>query len=473
MGNDRIIFVVPPLAFDSYSASPGNAAQLTPPIGLLYLAAICRKHGMETSIIDAPALGFGIKEAVEAILSQKPRFVGLNAHTLSISSAACVVEKLHERERDIFTIVGGPHLSSCPETTMERFGHFDAGVIGEGEHTVIDLVDAVVAGRNLEAVDGVIFRRGDKVIKTRPRAYVKNLDDLPMPAWDLLPSYKAYKPSTTRFSRPPVGSIITSRGCPGECTFCDRSVFGRAWRGHSAEYVLEMIKENIRRHHIKSLVINDDTFVINRKRLTRICEGMIEENIKLSWACSARLDEMTPEALQLMKRAGCFQIAYGVESGSARMLESMKKKTTPDQMKKVIEDTRRAGIRSKGYFIIGHPGETERSVRETIAFALSVPLDDAQFTFLTPFPGTEVYQMAVKSSGFTEDWDKMSLWETVFVPEGLTVEQMKLLQSRAFRKFYFRPRIILSYAGLALSSPAFFKSLLDEFLSFAGFLFKK
>jgi radical SAM superfamily enzyme YgiQ (UPF0313 family) len=346
-------------------------------------------------------------------------------------------------------------------------------VIGEGEQTVVELADAVAGGRDLGEVPGIIYRSGDGVRKTRPREYIKDLDDLPMPAWDLLPSYKAYKPSSTRFSRPPVGSIITSRGCPGECTFCDRSVFGRAWRGHGADYVLEMIKENIRRHGIRSLVINDDTFIVNRKRLIRICEGMIKEKLNLSWACSARIDEMTPEKLQFMKRAGCFQIAYGIESGSKEMLDLMKKKTSPDRMREVVEDTKRAGIRTKGYFIIGHPGETVETIRETIEFALSTPFDDAQFTFLTPFPGTEVYQIAKESGRFIEEWEKMSLWETVFVPEGLTMETMKSLQADAFRKFYFRPRVIGAYARLALSSPSFSRSLLEDFLSFLKFIVGK
>ena len=453
--------------------SPGDSDQLTPPIGLLYLAASCRKHGLDTHIIDADALGLGMNEAAERTFSKAPRFVGLSANTLTIFGAASLAEKLHELDPGIFTIVGGAHISSCPEETMQRFANFDAGVIGEGEQTVVELADAVAAGKDLDEVPGIIYRSGDGIRKTRPREYIKNLDDLPMPAWDLLPSYKAYKPSSTRFSRPPVGSIITSRGCPGECTFCDRSVFGRVWRGHGAGYVLEMMRENIRRHGIRSLVINDDTFVVNRKRLIRICEGMTEEKLNLSWACSARIDEMTLEKLQLMKRAGCFQVAYGLESGSQKILELMKKKVFPDRMREVIEDTRRVGIRSKGYFIIGHPGETVETILETIEFALSAPIDDAQFTFLTPFPGTEVYHMAKDSGRIVDDWQKMSLWETVFVPEGLTVEMMKSLQADAFRKFYFRPRVIGSYARLALSSPSFSRSLLEDFLSFLKFIVGK
>jgi len=470
---DKIIFIIPPLTSEAGYAAPGDRVQLVPPIGLLYLAANCRKYGLDVSIIDAAALGYGIDETVKSILAGKPKFVGFSANTLSISSAARCAKKLRELAPDTFNIIGGPHVSSCPERTMELFNHFDAGVIGEGEQTIVELIDAVKVEKDLERVTGIVYRSGDEIKKTLPREYIKDLDELPMPAWDLLPSYKAYKPSSTRFSRPPVGSIITSRGCPGECTFCDRSVFGRVWRGHGADYVLEMIKENIRRHHIRSLVINDDTFVINRKRLVRICERMAEERFNLKWSCSARINEMTLEKLQLMKKAGCFQIAYGIESGSQAILDLMKKKTSPDHMRKVIEDTRRAGIRSKGYFIIGHPGETSETMQETIDFALSVPLDDAQFTFLTPFPGTEVYQKAKESGFFIEEWEKMSLWETVFVPEGFTVEQMKHLQNTAFRKFYFRPRVIGSYARLALSSPSFSKTLSHEFLSFIRFVLKK
>lgn len=470
---DRIILIDPPLSLEKRYASLGDAGQLTPPIGLLYLAANCRKHGLEPSVIDANTLRMGTEELIKEALRQEPRFIGMGANTLSISSAGSLAEKLHEASPQIFVIVGGVHVSSCPEETMRRFTHFDAGVIGEGEQTIVELAKAVSASEDITDVNGIIFRSGTDLIKTPPRDYIKNLDDLPMPAWNLLPAFDAYKLSSTRFSYPPVGSIITSRGCPGECTFCDRSVFGRAWRGHGVDYVIEMIRANIRRHHIRSLVINDDTFVINRKRLSGICEAMIKEQLNLSWSCSARINEMTPEMLKIMKRSGCFQIAYGLESGSQKMLELMKKKITVDRMKEVVENTRKAGIRSKGYFIIGHPGETIDTIKETIDFALSIPLDDAQFTFLTPFPGSEVYDKARASGHFADEWDKMSMWDIAFVPEGLSIEDMKYLRSVAFRRFYFRPRIIASYAGLALMSPSFSPSLLKDFLSFLRFIIKK
>jgi anaerobic magnesium-protoporphyrin IX monomethyl ester cyclase len=471
--DDRIIFVDPFLSSEQRYASLAGAGQLAPPIGLLYLAANCRKHGFEASIIDANALAPGDEAVVERVREEQPKFVGISANTLSISSAACVARKLHELNSEVFTIVGGAHISSCPEETMKRFPHFDAGVIGEGEQTIVELTKAIAGGGDLESVDGIIYRSGEKLVKTRPREYIKTLDDLPMPAWDLLPSYEAYKLSATRYSLAPVGSIITSRGCPGECTFCDRSVFGRGWRGHGVDYVLEMIRENIRTHHIRSLVINDDTFVINRKRLISICEAMIEEKMNLSWSCSARINEMTPEMLSIMKRAGCFQIAYGLESGSSEILKLMKKKVMPDRMKKIIGETRKAGIRSKGYFIVGHPCETLKTIEETIAFALSVPLDDAQFTFLTPFPGTEVYEKAKESGSFDGDWEKMSMWDIAYVPEGLSSEQMSRMRSRAFRKFYFRPRIVCSYGKMALSSLSFSLSLLRDFVSFVKFVVKK
>ncbi|GAB4355210.1 MAG: radical SAM protein [Candidatus Abyssubacteria bacterium] len=471
--NNRIALIDPPLSLHRRYSLLSGAGQLTPPIGLLYLASNCREKGFDVRLFDANALGLSPDLLVRQVAEARPRFVGLSANTLSISSAAYVVDQLKRLTPEIFTIVGGAHISSCPEETMERYRSFDAGVIGEGEETLVELMAAIRDGTDLGQVKGIIFRDDGALSKTQPRQYIKNLDDLPMPAWDLLPPLSCYKLSSTRLSRPPTASIITSRGCPGQCTFCDRSVFGQKWRGHGTEYVLDMIRENIRRQNIRSLVINDDTFVVDHKRLISICEGMIRDKLNLTWSCSARIDEMNLEVLRLMKRAGCFQIAYGLESGSDRILEAMRKRVSTGRMRQAIQDTKKAGIRSKGYFIIGYPGETFETVMETIHFALSVPLDDAQFTFLTPFPGTEVYRTAREKGNFTDDWDKMSMWEAVFVPNGFTADDMKRLRSTAFRRFYFRPGIIASYAALLARSPSLSLNLLKDFLSFSRFVIKK
>jgi radical SAM superfamily enzyme YgiQ (UPF0313 family) len=275
-----------------------------------------------------------------------------------------------------------------------------------------------------------------------------------MPAWDLLPELsKYYKPPLFSFQNTPSTSIVTTRGCHGVCIFCDRAVFGNRIRGYSADYILRMVKELYYNYGIRDILIDDDSFIVLRERLIRICKMLIDEGLDISWSCNARVDHVNLEILDLMRDAGCWQIAYGIESGSQKILNALSKNIELNQVRRALKWTNEAGIRTKGFFMIGNIGESKDTIKETINFARDTDLDDFQISIFTPFPGSEVYKNIKSYGDFEDDWKKMTGWYPVFVPKGLTSDELLKCQKKAFIAFYLRPKIIFSYLSLCAKKP--------------------
>jgi radical SAM superfamily enzyme YgiQ (UPF0313 family) len=461
-----IVFINPPVTKEERFGEMAKHGATAPPLGLCYLAAVLRQAGIKSCIIDALSFEKTMEETVKEVIGLNTKYVGITAKTVAIFRAAELAEEIKKVNPNILIIIGGAHITAVPRETMEKFPQFDIGIIGEGELTIVEIMQALEKSNDLRSVHGLIIRgKNGNPFSTAPRAPIENLDSIPLPAWDMVPHLKYYHESATRFSRLPLGSVITSRGCPGKCLFCDNSVFGRRFRAHSAHYVIEMIKYLKSTYGIKSLVFYDDYFVADRKRLKGICLKMIEEKLNLEWVCSARVNTINEEMLLLMKQAGCFQIAYGIESGNQEILNLQKKGITLERIRSAVEMTHKAGIRTKGYFMVGHPTETKETIFETINFAKSIPLDNFQATYFTPFPGSPAYDIADKYGEFEKDWKKMNMWDIVFVPYGFTRRDLRRYLKIVHRKFYFRPRIIWSYIKL-MRDPKYRRQLLREGLSF-------
>ncbi len=459
----KIIFVYPPVKLEGRYKAVAEGIN-APPQGLCHLAAVVREKSFDVEIIDAAVLKLNDRQTAELILSKNPDYVGITAVTMLICNAARVLELIKQKNPRIVTMVGGPHITVMAKETMEKFPAIDIAVIGEGESTIVELFDALENKKDLSKVKGIAFRKGKNVVLTEPRPYLQDLDSIPIPAWDLLPDLaKNYQQSVLRIDRFPGASITTSRGCPAQCIFCARNVFGNSCRGYSAERVIQIIKHLQKNYGIKSFAIEDENFTMFKKRVREICEKIIEEKLDLSWSCAARVDMVEPEILSLMKKAGCWSISYGIESGSQRILDFDKKKITLERIERSLRWTKEAGIMAKGYFIIGHPTETIESIEETIAFAKKIYLDDFQMSFMNPFPGTELYDIGEKYGVFEKDWSKMNIWNTNFIPFGITEEQLKKLSKRAFREFYFRPHIMVSHILRAMD-PRYFFIYLKEYL---------
>lgn len=416
--------------------------------GICTLAAVARQKAYSVEIIDAMALKLENEALADSIAEKNPNYLGISACTMDIVAAADLASRVKSIRPSISIIIGGPHITALPKETMDEFPVFGIGVIGEGEDTLVELLDVLGGKRakELAEVDGLIFREGGALVTTKPRAFIKDLDVLPLPAWDLLPDLRQYyfAPAWTMHSGQ-TATIITSRGCPCQCIYCDREVFGNVVRYHSPEYVLEMMRTIHKKYDIGHLRIGDDNFIINKKRLHAICDYLIEERMNLTWSCLARGDSVDPDMLAKMRRAGCWSIAVGVETGSQEIHDIEKKGVTLERIEQAIVMIRKAGIKTISFNIVGHPLETVETMKKTIAFNKRIKVDDFKTQFMVPFPGTELYQNAEKYGTFEKDWKKMTVFQPVFIPHGLTKEDLIAWNKRGFRSFYLQPRIILSY----------------------------
>lgn len=467
-----IVLINPPLSLEERYGRLSEAGSTLPSIGLLGLASVVRKAGHKVKIVEAASSNISYEESLQQILAFKPDIVGFTAVTSSIYKAANLSQMIKKNRPETKIIIGGPHITAVPEETMSRFPQFDVAAIGEGENTLKELAGSLENNGRLKDIPGILFRENGQYVKTEPRPLIKNLDELPFPAWDLIDNFPlGYKPAAFKCKRLPAAYIISARGCPHHCIFCDTSVFSRQYRAFSAEYIVEMIKVLKTDFRVREIIFEDDIFTIFKKRLILLCETLIKNKINISWSCNGRVDAVKPEILKLMKKAGCWQIAYGIESGDPKILEFSRKRIKIEQIRQALEWTHKAGILTKGFFILGFPLETEETIKKTIAFAKSNYLDDVSVSQMTPFPGSEMYRIGEKYGSINKNWEKMNLLEVVFVPHGLTKEKLDMYQRKFLREFYLRPGIITTYIIRLLKNPENIKGLLSGFKAFLQTVF--
>lgn len=445
-----------------------------PCLGLLTLAAVLRKAGHRVRVVDAAALGLDYEETVDEAKRFQPDVVALSAVTPSIRKTAQLASMIKAVCPSASTVIGGPHFTAVPEQTLAEYQAFDYGVVGEGEDTIVELAAALSGGTIPSQVPGVAFRENGKVRLGPPRASIKDLDSLPFPAWDLLDDFPArYHPALFKYRRLPSTHIISSRGCPNRCIFCDTSVFSRQIRFHSPDYVLEMIEYLVKDFGMREIIFEDDQFMIKKGRVAKICEGLLKANLGISWCCSGRVNSVDDLGLlKLMKRSGCWQINYGIESADQQILDFAKKGITTEQVERAVDLADKAGILSKGYFILGLPYETQETMDKTIRFAKRIPLSDISVFMLTPFPGSEMYEIAREHGSIEDDLEKMNVLDVVYVPTGLTREKLLYYQRRFMREFYLRPRIIGSYLRRLMENPANLFSMSKAFSGFIGYVLR-
>jgi len=445
MDGTSISLVTPPLPpsqlYQEWDLS--GVDSISPPLGILFLAGMVRKHGGRAAIHDAFPRRLSQEETVQEVMAADPDVIGISCMTPSFTEAKKLIKAFKRAVPEKPVVLGGPHITALPERTLLEVPELDVGVLREGEVTIVELMEALGSGRDLGQVKGLILRRDGRPVFTQERDFIKNLDYLPYPAWDLLPSLTdPYRVSIIGSKGGRSTSLLTSRGCPGQCTFCDVGGVGRKIRGFSAEYVLGMIAHLVQNYGINDFLIYDDSFVTMRKRLRRLCQEIIDRDLRLHWSCCARVDSVTPEILGLMKKAGCWQIEYGIESGSQKMLDFMQKHITLEQIENAVKWSKDAGIETRGNFIFGFLGETRQTLQETIDFALRLDLDYFQQTFLTPYPGSAIYDLAEQYGEFDKDFERMNNLALNFIPKDLTKEELEEFSAKAFRKFYLRPRVM-------------------------------
>ena len=475
INKNKIILVYPPVSASTYEWIEQLGSKL-PSIGLCSLAAFIREKGFETQILDAYNNGLTPGNSLAKILEFSPTHVGITAMTSNISFAGEFAKLVKKAKPDIITIIGGTHITALPEETMRQFPWFDIGVLGEGEETITEILNlpADLAGAALDNVKGIIYRSGNDVLKkTDSRGFIKNLDLLPYPAWDLLAGFpKLYRLTPTNFRRLPATSLVTSRGCPYQCTFCDRSVFGNRYRFFSIDYVIGMINDLRIKYGIREICFYDDTFTVNRSRLTAFCEYLVKNKIKLSWSCLGRVDFADEGLLRLMKKAGCWLISYGIESASSEILALYRKNTTIDQIINAVTVTKRVGISARGFFIIGGPLETDITIQQLKDLLKRIPLDDIHLSFYTPIPGSELYDISQQYGVFDRDWGKAHVYNLNYIPNGLTAEKLEKYRSDLYRGFYLRPRKMFRYL-LIMCHPHRMKEIITRGWAFLKLIRRK
>ena len=375
----------------------------SPPLGLAYLAAVLAEAGVEVKVLDLVVFPYSRAMLQKELDEFKPRMVGLTAVSMTVDSAMDVIRDIKRLNSTIITVMGGPHVTFCAADTLKAHSELDIIVLGEGERTIVDLSRAMDKDRNWSSVKGIAFRRESEICYTAPRDPITDLDLLPEPARELLPlgRYRALGM--------PI-SLTTSRGCPYKCIFC----VGRKMVGPKVRYrnpgkvVNEMADLNKLNFH--QINIADDLFTANRKHCLAVCDEILRRGLKLTWTSFARVDTVSEELLIRMKEAGCSAVSFGVESGNPTILKTIKKGITREQVVAAVNMCRQAGVLPHASFILGLPGETPQTIRETMEFGEQLKDLGLSYGFhlLAPFPGTAIRDESTQYGIriLTDDWSQ-------------------------------------------------------------------
>ena len=417
-----------------------------PSLGIGYIAAVLEAKGYDVTIIDKSISSHGMKVQVQKILSIKPDIVGFYCISENFLNVVEILKAIKEKSPEVITILGGPHIYGLPDQGM-RFNWIDYSIWGEAEWSFVQLLESNFKPNATGEINGLICRENGG-IRTNPRALVDNLDAMPFPARHLYPPLDIYKPSILAYKRLPATGIITSRGCAHKCVFCHSGKGHFKLRFHSAEYVVEEMKQLKMDFGINELVVFDDTFLINRPRAIKICERMIQENLNLSWSCNARVNNLDRELLRLMRSAGCWLVQLGVESGNQDILNKIRKGITLKQVERACKMAYEEGFEVKEYFILGHPGETVDTLDDTIRFMSRLPIHYASINFMTPLPGTQLWDTAEAYGTIDkENFQKINYLSDspAFIPDGLNEEMLTNKFREAYLRFYLNPKTVFRH----------------------------
>lgn len=410
------------------------------PLFLGYASAMLKEQGHEVEYIDAVYQEFTPKETLRRIKELKPDVVLMETTTPSALYDFDYMNQMKEVSGAL-TIMAGPHVSYFPKKSLEQCSGLDVVIKGEYDWRVTE----VLKNKNdLKKVKGIAFRDKGKVVDTGIPPHCPDLDSLPFPDRETIPLEWYGEPW---WNERPFANMFTSRGCPFLCTFClwPNIIDGRKWRVRSVDNVIDEIKELVNKYGVKEINIDDGTFTVQKERVKEICKRLIDENIKVLWTCNARVDNVDDEMLKIMKKAGCKMIRYGIESGSAHVLKSIKKGITFDQMKKAVKLTQKNGILALGGFMFGFPEDTKESVQETLELAKKLKLDMIQTSIALPYPGSALYDECDKKGLLlTDDWKAYDMTQGLLIKtKDFDKEYLDGILKKMYKDFYFRPSFFI------------------------------
>ena len=420
----------------------GLSDHIQPPLGLGYLAGgIMDRH--EVVILDCQKQGMNLDKFRLYVEKHTPDVVGFQTYTQDLYFVRRAINIVKKVTPDTITVVGGPHPSSMPDTIFDSFENLDVGFRGEAEIGFAKFLD----GEDYADIPGLIYKTEDGVRVNIP-SLVEDLDDLAMPAWDLIKP-EDYPESQHGFfyKRFPIAPITMTRGCPHQCTFCAAYLIsGRRIRRRSVDNVLAEIEYLYRERGIREFHVIDDNFTLDQDYAMDFLRRLKVLNLDINWATpnGVRMDTLNKDMLKLMKDTGLYLISLGIESGTDRILKLMKKGLNTARIREYVEMIHQANIDIAGFFILGFPTETEEEIIRTVQLSLDLPIIRANYFTYLPFPGTENYKK-LESAGELKDvdWDHFCFMNASYVPTGITRSRLKWLQRTAFLKFYSRPRIFI------------------------------
>jgi len=405
-----------------------------PPLGISYIASALEKAGHIVTILDVIALNLTTNEIRKHIHEFKPEIVGITTMTSTLFGA--LESAKIAKEAGSITVLGGPHLSIYPKETLS-YSYVDYGINGEGERVILDLISALERKIIPDNIKGLIYKKNDEVYVNDP-VIIDDIDSLPFPAYHLLPMNK-YNSIIGLY---PVSTMISTRGCPYNCNFCFKQPSDKKFRLRSPKNIVDEMEHLTQKYKVREIMFYDDVMTLNRSHIIGICEEILMKNLKVKWEAPSRIEHVDKELLQLMKKSGCIRLRYGVESGDQEIIELMNKKINLEQIKKIFKITKKAGIETFAYFMIGYAFETETTIQKTIDFALELDPDLIMFTVVTPLPQTPLYDLAKKKKLISDDyWREFTLGKKnkripYFFPDA------EKWTKKAYIKFYLRPKFI-------------------------------
>jgi len=406
------------------------------PLGLLSMAAYLEREGHEVLVHDClgPKAVPDPDANVKAILGHAPDLVGVSATTSGFLDGYDITRRIKGIRPRVRTVFGGVHVSAMGAVLLDRFRDIDFLCIGEGEVTLSQLA----AGQDPEGIDGLVWRNKGRSVTNPPRTLIHDLDTLPFPAYEKLQGFpRGYNLPLFSFVLTPGATMITSRGCRYQCPYCDRSVFKNGFRYNSAEYVYEHMRYLRTNFGVRHINIYDDLFTTNRERIVDLCHRLISNPLGIQFNCAIRVGHADDDLLKMLKAAGFLQLSLGIETGDPDLIKMHKPGVKIEEVKKTVRRIHANGLRAKGLFMMGIPGETEVSIRKTSDFVLSLGLDDMNMSKFTPFPGAPLWSTISEQGALDNDWRKMNCLNFVFVPKGVgSKEKLDQLYNEHVKRFY-------------------------------------
>jgi len=442
------------LVYPYFHPHKDNSIFRFPPLGLGYVAAALKRQGVEVEFVDCTFLSK--QQALEKVERSHPQIVGFYS-MFSMKKTSLEMARLLRGKCDLL-VVGGPLPTLDPTDFLEVF---DVAAIGEGEETIVDLAGCFEKGLPFSAVKGIAYKDGGLVRFTPQRGFVEDLDSLAFPSRELFDN-QAYKRHFQKRFGYTTTPLLSSRGCPFSCDFCSRPVFGTSFRSRSPENIVDEV-EQIAGLGYERVWFSDDCFTLKPEHVKQVCDLLVKRQVDIDWECLSRVDTLNVDVAKDMKRAGCVRVFFGIESGNDGVLGIMNKKITTAQARKAVYAAKEAGLQTGAFFIVGYPGESDRTVLDTVRFASGLPLDYLSFTLPYPIPGTALHERVKDNGGVSvEDWEEPKNWSLIrhklLYGSSFSERKLKFAIGKAQVQFYGRRFLGDSAYGL-LGAP--FEGLTD------------